>query len=96
MVYGLYVEPTYVEPFHTLAMIYENQGKMKRSLQFALIAAFLDPKHCQDWPRLAELSLDDNNIPQAIMCYSKGQNLIFIETLRRKYYYNFLIRNYFL
>lgn len=54
-------------------MIYENQGRMKRALQFFLISGLLDPKNFDDWPRLAELSVEEGNIPQAVMCLRKGE-----------------------
>jgi hypothetical protein len=66
-------EPTYKDPFHTLAMVYESQGRVKKSLQFFLICGLLDPKNFDDWPRLAELSVEDGNRSQAIMCLSKGK-----------------------
>ncbi|XP_012285409.1 general transcription factor 3C polypeptide 3 [Orussus abietinus] len=63
--------PSAPEPFYTLAMIYENDQPQK-SLQFALIAAHLSPKNADQWIRLANLSLEHDNIKQAITCYSKA------------------------
>ncbi|KAM9325619.1 general transcription factor 3C polypeptide 3 [Gastrophryne carolinensis] len=60
------------EPFSTLAMIYEDQGDMEKSLQFELIAAHLNPSDTEEWVRLAEMSLEQDNIKQAIFCYSKA------------------------
>ncbi|CAL8094799.1 unnamed protein product [Orchesella dallaii] len=65
-------QPTYKDPFHTLAMIYENQGNRQKSLQFYLICALLDPKRFDDWPRLAEMSVEEDNTQQAIMCLNKA------------------------
>ncbi|ODM94776.1 General transcription factor 3C polypeptide 3 [Orchesella cincta] len=65
-------QPTYKDPFHTLAMIYENQGNRSKSLQFYLICALLDPKRFDDWPRLAEMSVEEENTQQAIMCLNKA------------------------
>ena len=59
--------PLAYEPFSTLAMIYEDQGDMEKSLQFELIAAHLNPSDTEEWVRLAE-----DNIKQAIFCYTKG------------------------
>uniref|UniRef100_A0A8D0HPS2 Ral transcription factor IIIC subunit 3 n=1 Tax=Sphenodon punctatus TaxID=8508 RepID=A0A8D0HPS2_SPHPU len=60
------------EPFSTLAMIYEDQGDMEKSLQFELIAAHLNPSDTEEWVRLAEMSLEQDNIKQAIFCYTKA------------------------
>lgn len=61
------------EPFSTLTMIYEDNNDMEKALQFGLIAAHLNPSDCDEWVRLAEMSLEQDNIRQAIVCYSKGQ-----------------------
>lgn len=63
--------PSASEPFQTLAMIYDND-QPKRSLQFALIAAYLSPRGADQWVRLAYLSLENDDIKQAIACYSKA------------------------
>ncbi|XP_040459308.1 general transcription factor 3C polypeptide 3 isoform X5 [Falco naumanni] len=60
------------EPFSTLAMIYEDQGDMEKSLQFELIAAHLNPSDTEEWVRLAEMSLEQDNIKQAVFCYTKA------------------------
>uniref|UniRef100_W5MD51 General transcription factor IIIC, polypeptide 3 n=1 Tax=Lepisosteus oculatus TaxID=7918 RepID=W5MD51_LEPOC len=64
--------PLAYEPFSTLAMIYEDQGDMEKSLQFGLIAAHLNPSNREDWVKLADMSLEQDNIRQAIFCYSKA------------------------
>ncbi|XP_069471822.1 general transcription factor 3C polypeptide 3 isoform X2 [Ambystoma mexicanum] len=64
--------PLAYEPFSTLAMIYEDQGDMEKSLQFELIAAHLNPSDTEQWVRLAEMSLEQDNIKQSIFCYSKA------------------------
>uniref|UniRef100_S4R4R9 General transcription factor IIIC, polypeptide 3 n=1 Tax=Petromyzon marinus TaxID=7757 RepID=S4R4R9_PETMA len=60
------------EPFSTLAMLYEDCGDMEKSLQFGLIAAYLNPSDPEEWVKLAELSLEQDNIKQAIFCYTKA------------------------
>uniref|UniRef100_A0A8C4RBA8 General transcription factor IIIC, polypeptide 3 n=1 Tax=Eptatretus burgeri TaxID=7764 RepID=A0A8C4RBA8_EPTBU len=60
------------EPFSTLAMLYEECGDMDKSLQFGLIAAYLNPNDPDEWVKLAEMSLELDNIKQAILCYSKA------------------------
>ncbi|XP_028985790.1 general transcription factor 3C polypeptide 3 [Betta splendens] len=64
--------PLAYEPFSTLAMIYDDEGDMDKGLQFGLIAAHLNPSNCEEWIRLAEMSLEQDNIRQAIVCYSKA------------------------
>lgn len=51
-------------------MIHEND--QVKSLQFALIAAYLSPRDADQWVRLANLSLENNDIKQAVTCYSKA------------------------
>ncbi|XP_062578498.1 general transcription factor 3C polypeptide 3-like [Saccostrea cucullata] len=59
-------------PFQTLGMIYEDQGDLKKSLQYSLIAAYLNPVDRDSWIRLAELSLELEDKSQAVICYSKA------------------------
>lgn len=65
--------PLAYEPFSTLAMIYEDNGDVDKALQFGLIAAHLNPSDHEEWIRLAEMSLEQDNIRQAVICYSKGR-----------------------
>ncbi|XP_038132374.1 general transcription factor 3C polypeptide 3 isoform X2 [Cyprinodon tularosa] len=64
--------PLAYEPFSTLAMIYEDNGDVDKALQFGLIAAHLNPSDHEEWIRLAEMSLEQDNIRQAVICYSKA------------------------
>uniref|UniRef100_A0A7N6AQQ6 General transcription factor IIIC, polypeptide 3 n=1 Tax=Anabas testudineus TaxID=64144 RepID=A0A7N6AQQ6_ANATE len=64
--------PLAYEPFSTLAMIYEDDGDVEKAVQFGLIAAHLNPSDCEEWIRLAEMSLEQDNIRQAIVCYTKA------------------------
>ncbi|XP_057686682.1 general transcription factor 3C polypeptide 3 isoform X2 [Corythoichthys intestinalis] len=64
--------PLAYDPFSTLAMIYEDEGDMDKALQFSLIAAHLNPSDCEEWIRLAEISLEQDNIRQALVCYNKA------------------------
>ncbi|KAF4074934.1 hypothetical protein AMELA_G00228980 [Ameiurus melas] len=64
--------PLAYEPFSTLAMIYEDQGDSEKALQFGLIAAHLNPSDCDEWLKLADMSLERENVKQAIICYSKA------------------------
>ena len=41
--------------------------------QFSLIAAHLNPSDSEEWVRLAEMSLEADNVRQAISCYDKGR-----------------------
>ncbi|XP_051915141.1 general transcription factor 3C polypeptide 3 [Hippocampus zosterae] len=64
--------PLAYDPFSTLAMIYEDEGDMDKALQFSLIAAHLNPSDCEEWIRLAEVSLEQDNVRQALVCYNKA------------------------
>ncbi|XP_072235438.1 general transcription factor 3C polypeptide 3 isoform X1 [Leuresthes tenuis] len=64
--------PLAYEPFSTLAMIYEDNEDMDKALQFGLIAAHLNPSDCDEWIRLADMSLEQDNIRQAVICYTKA------------------------
>ncbi|XP_043277638.1 general transcription factor 3C polypeptide 3 isoform X2 [Venturia canescens] len=63
--------PSAPEPFQTLSMIYETD-QPEKSLQFSLIAAHLSPRDADQWLRLANLSLEADDVKQAITCYSKA------------------------
>ena len=41
--------------------------------QFALIAAYLDPRDEEEWARLAEMCVEQNDLNQATKCYSNGK-----------------------
>nr|XP_057908168.1 general transcription factor 3C polypeptide 3 [Doryrhamphus excisus] len=64
--------PLAYDPFSTLAMIYEDQGDTEKALQFSLITAHLNPSDCEEWIRLAEVSLEQDNVQQALVCYNKA------------------------
>ncbi|XP_023568098.1 general transcription factor 3C polypeptide 3 [Octodon degus] len=64
--------PLAYEPFSTLAMIHEDQGDMEKSLRLAFTAAHLNPSDTEEWARLAEMSLEQDNIKQAIFCYTQA------------------------
>ncbi|XP_054628757.1 general transcription factor 3C polypeptide 3 [Dunckerocampus dactyliophorus] len=64
--------PLAYDPFSTLAMIYEDQGDTEKALQFSLITAHLNPSDCEEWIRLAEISLEQDNVQQALVCYNKA------------------------
>lgn len=66
--------PLAFEPFSTMAMIYEDDEDTDKALQFGLIAAHLNPSDSEEWIRLAEMSLEQDNIRQAILCYTKGRS----------------------
>ncbi|XP_022109429.1 general transcription factor 3C polypeptide 3-like isoform X2 [Acanthaster planci] len=64
--------PRCPDPYQLLAMIYEDKEDMERCLQFSLIAAHLRPRDTEEWTRCAEMSLEQDDIQQAIRCYSKA------------------------
>ncbi|KAK2171464.1 hypothetical protein NP493_1062g00073 [Ridgeia piscesae] len=64
--------PTAPEPFQTLGMLYEEAGQTPKALQYLLIAAHLNPNDVEEWTRLADMCLDQNNVQQALTCYEKA------------------------
>lgn len=58
------------EPFLTLAQIYESNPE--KYMQFSLIAAHLNPGDIEQWIRIAQLSVEQGNVKQAINCYQKA------------------------
>lgn len=66
-------DPTAPEPFQTLSNLYEDSGEdQEKCLQFALIAAHLSPQDPEEWARLADMSLEQEDVRQAAACYKKG------------------------
>nr|XP_053634455.1 general transcription factor 3C polypeptide 3-like isoform X2 [Cherax quadricarinatus] len=59
------------EPYQTLGMIYEEKKMVNKSLQFLLIAAFLSP-NAEEWEKLADLSLHQGDIQQAVFCWGRA------------------------
>ncbi|XP_014219424.1 general transcription factor 3C polypeptide 3 [Copidosoma floridanum] len=59
------------EPYQLLATIYEADQPQK-SMQCALIAAYLSPRDAEQWVRLAVASLEADDLRQALTCYSKA------------------------
>ncbi|OWF47405.1 General transcription factor 3C polypeptide 3 [Mizuhopecten yessoensis] len=64
--------PKAVLPYQTLAVIYETTGNMQKALEFHTLAAYLSPKDCEQWGRLAEMFLDQNQISQAVIAYTQA------------------------
>ncbi|XP_054719964.1 general transcription factor 3C polypeptide 3-like [Uloborus diversus] len=64
--------PTAQEPFQTLGVIYEELGEPKKSFQCYLVAAYLNPSDTDEWIRLAELCLEQNQLQLAISCYTQA------------------------
>ncbi|XP_060072289.1 general transcription factor 3C polypeptide 3-like [Ylistrum balloti] len=64
--------PRAVLPFQTLAVIYETTGDMQKALEFHTLAAYLNPKDSEQWGRLAEMFLDQNQTSQAVVAYSQA------------------------
>ncbi|XP_066942699.1 general transcription factor 3C polypeptide 3 isoform X3 [Macrobrachium rosenbergii] len=59
------------EPYQTLGMIFEEKKMINKSLQFLLIAAFLSP-NAEEWEKLADLSLHQGDIEQAVFCWGRA------------------------
>ncbi|GAX74553.1 hypothetical protein CEUSTIGMA_g2003.t1 [Chlamydomonas eustigma] len=66
--------PNHADPFHTLGLVHEADGDIRRSLDFYMIAAHLTPKDTILWKRLASLSTELGFYRQAIYCLTKAIN----------------------
>lgn len=58
------------EPFLTLAQIHD--ANPEKYLQFSLIAAHLNPADSEQWIRIAQFCIEQNDIRRAINCYTKA------------------------
>lgn len=62
--------PLAPEPFLTLAQIHDSNPE--KYLQFSLIAAHLNPADSEQWIRIAQFCIEQNDIKRAINCYTKA------------------------
>lgn len=62
--------PLAPEPFLTLAQIHDSNPE--KYLQFSLIAAHLNPADSDEWVRIAQFCIEQNDIKRAINCYTKA------------------------
>lgn len=62
--------PLASEPFLTLAQIHDSNPE--KYLQFSLIAAHLNPGDSEQWIRIAQFCIEQNDIKRAINCYTKA------------------------
>ncbi|WIA35287.1 hypothetical protein OEZ86_003745 [Tetradesmus obliquus] len=63
--------PNLADPYHTLGALHEVLGQPRLALNFYMIAAHMSGKDVGLWHKLAEMSLDNGFIRQAIYCYNK-------------------------
>lgn len=62
--------PLASEPFLTLAQIHDSNPE--KYLQFSLIAAHLNPADSEQWIRIAQFCVEQNDIKRAINCFTKA------------------------
>lgn len=62
--------PLAPEPFLTLAQIHDSNPD--KYLQFSLIAAHLNPADSEQWVRIAQFYIEQNDVRRAINCYTKA------------------------
>lgn len=62
--------PLASEPFLTLAQIHDSNPE--KYLQFSLIAAHLNPADSEQWIRIAQFCIEQNDIKRAINCFTKA------------------------
>ncbi|KAF7267065.1 hypothetical protein GWI33_019667 [Rhynchophorus ferrugineus] len=63
--------PDAIEPYLTLAQMYENHN-MKKYKAFLMLACHLQPSNAEIWCRLADIELQDNQLKTAITYYSRA------------------------
>ncbi|GIY88971.1 general transcription factor 3C polypeptide 3 [Caerostris darwini] len=64
--------PHAYEPFQLLGVIYEEMGEPRKAFQCLLVVAFLNPSDTELWIRLAEISIGQKEIQQAIGCLTRA------------------------
>ncbi|PIK47914.1 hypothetical protein BSL78_15214 [Apostichopus japonicus] len=64
--------PRSPEPYQLLSLLYEEKGEPDRSLQFALLGAHLNSQDTEEWQKVIEMCMDQNNTDLALYCYSKA------------------------
>jgi len=64
--------PAQPDAYHTLGLIYEEDGAPAKALEFYIIAAHLTPRDPDQWRHLAELSRTHNKQTQAIYCLNRA------------------------
>lgn len=60
--------PGLAEPFHTLGVIHEEWGNMKKSEEFFLLAVHLTPNDAGLWKRVANVAKSRGDLAQAAYC----------------------------
>ncbi|XP_050296263.1 general transcription factor 3C polypeptide 3 [Anthonomus grandis grandis] len=63
--------PDAYEPYLTLAQMYENSNT-KKYKGFLMLASYLQPSNYDIWCRLAECEIQENQIEEALSCYSRA------------------------
>ncbi|KAG9131854.1 hypothetical protein Leryth_016565 [Lithospermum erythrorhizon] len=66
------LSPNLPGPYHTLGLIYDAMGDRKRSFNFYMLAAHLQPKDASLWKLLVTWSIEQGNSGQARYCLSKA------------------------
>ncbi|KAK7489499.1 hypothetical protein BaRGS_00019298 [Batillaria attramentaria] len=64
--------PQASEPFHTLGVIYEHLGDATKATEFFLLSVHLRRDDPDEWARVAELLLGQNETQKAIHCYNQA------------------------
>ncbi|KAJ1656372.1 transcription factor TFIIIC subunit tfc4 [Dispira simplex] len=65
------ISPKVPQAWTSFAMIQDELGDRKRALMMYLVAAHITPNDTTLWNRLGHMSLEQNDIHQALYCFSK-------------------------
>ena len=69
------IAPGYPDSYHTMGLIYQEQGEVGKQLECFIIAAHLTGKDHDLWKQLTTMSREQNNIPQALYCINRALRL---------------------
>jgi general transcription factor 3C polypeptide 3 (transcription factor C subunit 4) len=64
--------PKVAEPFQTLAMVYEDRNDLEKFFEISMIAAHLKRTDTEQWVKLAEMSVERNDLKRAVNCFSQA------------------------
>ena len=63
--------PNAADPYQLLGLLYEEIGDARKSLNFFMIAAHITPKQVELWRRLADMSIKEGLVRQALYCLAQ-------------------------
>lgn len=69
------VAPNSFEPYHTLGLVWEEQGEREKASGFYMLAALINPSNAELWQKLADWAQEDERKrEEAIFCLTMAIN----------------------